>query len=353
MVKTIYIDESGFTGSNLLDKTQPFFVASSTCIDEGKAKDILEKSFPHYNGDEYKFSNIWKSTKNKNGLVQFSKELTTIQNDVFSYIIDKELGLLAKMIDFLIEPFYHHSGFDFYKNGFSWKYLNYFYFGFKTFAPEDSLSKILNSYLTFSLAPSIENLDRISTIALEIKPTVKGEIKHLLDQIVSGVKYFEKFHDLETFGKTLDVQFTTFLAVISYWKQRFNDGLIFIHDETANFSRKYSEWEKITNKDVKAQMHPLGGIDFVEYPLKVLNTKSVDSKENYAVQFCDMLAGLTSKFAGHGNEDTVLKEVLKYGFSNTTYNGIRFQAIFPENINPSPLTSPDAVDVMVKIIEGK
>lgn len=40
-MKTIYCDESGFTGYNLLDPAQPVFAIASACIEEGEAEVTL------------------------------------------------------------------------------------------------------------------------------------------------------------------------------------------------------------------------------------------------------------------------------------------------------------------------
>lgn len=59
--RTIYFDESGFTGYNLLDPNQPIFTIASADIDERNAEEILRDSFPEYQGAEFKFSNVWGS----------------------------------------------------------------------------------------------------------------------------------------------------------------------------------------------------------------------------------------------------------------------------------------------------
>ena len=69
-MRTIYCDESGFTGYNLLDPRQPIFAVASASIDEQRAEAILRESFPNYQGAEFKFSNVWGS-KNRAGLLKF------------------------------------------------------------------------------------------------------------------------------------------------------------------------------------------------------------------------------------------------------------------------------------------
>ena len=55
LTKTLYFDESGFTGYNLLDPNQPVFTIASSDLGDQEAADILRAAFPRYQGHEYKF----------------------------------------------------------------------------------------------------------------------------------------------------------------------------------------------------------------------------------------------------------------------------------------------------------
>ena len=66
MNNQIYIDESGYTGNNLLDKTQKYFILASINISEVSAKDIIIQLKRKYRlqGIEFKGHNLFK---HKNG----------------------------------------------------------------------------------------------------------------------------------------------------------------------------------------------------------------------------------------------------------------------------------------------
>lgn len=150
--RTIYFDESGFTGYNLLDRQQPVFVVSSTDIAPDAAELILRESFPKYRGEEFKFSNIWGSS-HRSGLIEFGRRLTPLENHAFSWMIDKRFCVLTKIVDFLIEPPLTNAGYDFYTDGFCWKYTNYIYYGFSEFAPPELLDTLVRTYQAFSRDP--------------------------------------------------------------------------------------------------------------------------------------------------------------------------------------------------------
>jgi hypothetical protein len=119
-VETLYFDESGYTGYNLLDPAQPMFAIASTDVSPNDAETILRESFPKYGGSEYKFTNIWRSN-NRKGLIEFGGRLAPLGERAFSWMMDKQFVVLTKIVDFLIEPFVTNAGYDFYADGFCWK----------------------------------------------------------------------------------------------------------------------------------------------------------------------------------------------------------------------------------------
>jgi hypothetical protein len=160
MVKTLYFDESGFTGYNLLDPAQPIFTVASSDVDEQLALDILRDAFPRYQGPEYKFTNIW-SSGNREGLRKFSMRLSDLGQSAFVYMVDKRFGVLTKIVDFLVEPIITRAGFDFYDEGFCWKYANYIHFGLTQVVSPELYLALTNAYQSFSRDPNEATLHQL------------------------------------------------------------------------------------------------------------------------------------------------------------------------------------------------
>lgn len=73
---TIYMDESGFTGDDLLEDGQSHFVIASTLIGDDEAREILDRCFPRYQGPEVKFKVLWRRRDvHRCGLQTFAAEL--------------------------------------------------------------------------------------------------------------------------------------------------------------------------------------------------------------------------------------------------------------------------------------
>src|SRR5262245_49400044 len=197
--RTIYCDESGFTGRNLLDPAQPIFVVASAA--EVRAAEILAEALPGYQGPEFKFKNVGNG-RHRTGLLRFVAHLAAFEDLAFIYVIDKRFAVLTKIVDLLIEPYITDAGYDFYDEGFCWKYTNFIHFGLTLLAPQELLGALLTNYQRFSRDPSEENL---ATLASQLKIMATSAEEHqriFFEQMELGARLFMKYHDLATFKET-------------------------------------------------------------------------------------------------------------------------------------------------------
>ena len=349
MVKTLYFDESGFTGYNLLDPSQPIFAVASSDVDEQLALDILRDSFPRYQGSEFKLANIWNSG-NRAGLLRFAARLADLKENAFVYMIDKRFGVLTKIVDFLIEPIITNAGFDFYQDGFCRKYANYIHFGITQFASPELYFALTNAYQRFSRNPIEENLAQLQWQLGVMAASTDERVQVFFDQMAMGARAFHIFHDLANFKGSDELQLTSMLAIVSHWRSLSRDDFAIIHDASSNFLRSADLWRRITADNVPRQMHRSGDGSFTEFPLRVTSTTPIDSKASRSIQFCDILAGLSTRhFSANtkGDEREFIDEVIDAGLKELSFNGIRPEPVFPDQIPPKPLDGPDVVDQMM------
>ncbi|MCR6733411.1 MAG: DUF3800 domain-containing protein [Afipia sp.] len=348
----MYFDEAGFTGYNLLDPQQPIFTVASSDVGDDEAREILNASFPRYQGNEYKFTNIWGSG-NRAGLLAFAERFSTLGSRAFVYIICKRFAVLTKIIDFLIEPMMTRAGYDFYSDGFAWKYSNYINYGLTEFADPSLFNAIVAAYQAFSRNPSGDSLRLLQWRLNVMKQSTDEPVQLFLDQMATGAELFDQYHDLETFRGSDELQLTTMHASIGHWRQRHSEDFEVIHDDSSNFLRHREMWERITNNNVPRQLHPMGDGTMVEYPLRVISTIAVDSRTSLGVQFCDILAGLAARQfspATTGEDRAFMERLIKNGLGEFVFNGIRPDTVFPGQIPPRRLRGPDAVDQLMGIM---
>ncbi len=225
------------------------------------------------------------------------------------------------------------------------KNLNYQLLDFWQWSVSDILSNGTRGRLAEFIVATATNID--------IKQV--RDVEGPLAQMIMGAEILVERFDLDWYRSTNETQFTTMIAVVGRWRQRYADDFHIIHDNTSNFLRRREDWEAITNPTVPEQLHPLGDGTTVQFPLRVIDTVGVDSADNYAIQLCDILAGFSTqhfKQKWSGKTDHPIQLIAEeIGLWQLSHSGMMFEQDFPDG-DPQRADGPDAVDLMTKIITG-
>ncbi|MGA7455575.1 MAG: hypothetical protein WBW73_31500 [Rhodoplanes sp.] len=287
--------------------------------------------------------------------LRFVAHLPAFEDLAFIYMIDKRFAVLTKIVDFLIEPYITDAGYDFYDDGFCWKYCNYIHFGLTQFAPPELLDALLRGYQAFSRNPSEKGLATLRSRLQIMAASTEEPVRIFFEQMELGARLFDRYHNLAKFKGSDELQTTTMIAVVSHWRQRYSEDFAVVHDASSNFLRSKDLWQRITSNNVPKQLHRLGDGSQVQFPLRIVSTQALSSIDSRAVQFCDVLAGIGARFFDQrtaGGERVFMDSLVEAGLKHISYNGIRPQPIFPDRIPPKRLSGPDVVDQMTRIIFG-
>lgn len=351
-VATIYFDEAGFTGYDLLNPVQPVFCVASSMIGEAEAKAVLERAFPRYQGKEYKFSAIWGRPTNRRGLETLADEMMKLGGRTFIYHIDKKFAVLTKAVDILVEPLLRSTGVDFYHRGFGRRYLNMCYFALTTFAPPELLDAVVQSYDAFSRDPDEAKLQAMARRYAMMSTSAGPEIEPFMVMLAEGAGAYHRFHDMKHQRESNDLHITSVLSCVMFWRGRVADDLAVVHDASSHFFRQIERWEQVTSPDVPAGVIDLGDGRKTEFPLRVVSTTSGDSAASHALQLCDLLAGTCARLLRGDNseeEQGFLRDLVPRGLGEINSDGIRPGADFIEG-EPRQGGGPDAVDQLTALI---
>jgi Protein of unknown function (DUF3800) len=115
--KTIYADESGSTGENLLDHSQPVFAVAAVNIDTETSTSILQRvvaELPTGHG-EPKYSSLSRTRRGRQALLRAFEGMP--RGAANFYIAHKKFVAEAKMVDLLIENAAYDLGIDINSDG--------------------------------------------------------------------------------------------------------------------------------------------------------------------------------------------------------------------------------------------
>ncbi len=139
------IDESGYTGFDLLNADQRFQGASAIAIDNDDAGRLIKEHFPRLQAPELKYSALSRRASNHPRLVGLMKDLLS-DFDCVTYVADKRFMLTLMFVDYAVEPYYYERGIDLYENGQNYAMASMLHMAGPTLLGETEFAALLDAF---------------------------------------------------------------------------------------------------------------------------------------------------------------------------------------------------------------
>lgn len=293
-MQRLYFDESGQTGTHLLDSEQPWFVLASTDVDEREAAEMLGRCFPGRQGKELKSRSILKGARGRRQYLEFAKEVGKSPERFCAAKIDKRFSVVSKMVDNLVEPLLRVQGYDFYADDYARRFANSAHYVFAHLLEPEVATRLMVAYNTFARDPQLQNLSALQAVLNEAHQGGPYGSEVTLSLMADGAAAFERLHDLAQFNDTNELHVTAAVSCMGHWLSRHAGPFEVVHDESVHFFAHSEGWEMMTNPDIEPMSFGMGG-KTLDLPIPVKATISARSHECSSVQLCDLLAGLISR----------------------------------------------------------
>jgi len=139
------IDESGYTGFDLLNPDQRFQGAAAIAISDQDAACLISEHFPKLQALELKYRALSRRSINHQRLLSLQRDLLTHYKCV-TYVCDKRFLLTLMFADYAIEPFYYDRGVNFYENGQNYALASLLSMAGPTLLGESAFNTLLASF---------------------------------------------------------------------------------------------------------------------------------------------------------------------------------------------------------------
>lgn len=353
---TVYFDEAGNTGPQLLDPEQPVFTLAAVDFVDQECEELLAiVRTPQ--AQEAKFTALRKSGAGRARLLKFiqSPLLTPARAKVA--ITHKPYMVMGKMVDIIVETIAHAQGIDLYKDGANLGLTNLHFLVTPVFCGPELFNAMLASFVAMIRERTPETKARFfdTVRALQAASSVekfKSDMnlylaaEPVIDDVLSGIDH-----------NALDPAIPAFFYLCSAWGQQYQKPFDVVHDSSKPIAASKAMLESMMNG---TEMPALIGYDRrkFEFPLRATGITFDDSKKQLGLQVADLLAGTVAYFAGrvaNGKRDEFCDLLDKAGVER-----FNVQSIWPEmKVTPQTLgtsTQPDdtdANDVMTSFLQEK
>lgn len=294
-IPTIYFDESGNTGSNLLDPDQPVFTLASCIFSEEESERLLkliDSNSPH----EAHFKNLRRRKSGQDGIVRLmSSKLINVKRVKISLFL-KEFMIATKIVDILIEHMMHLMGEDLYLNGRNIALSNMLYYCLQTFCDKTLVGSMYESFVIMIREQGQDNIDNFYTYVKKVKDSSSDEeFKKNIDLILATKNFVDDA--LNQIDKSsLDPSIPALFLLCAQWGSLYPKGFNIIHDDSHSIEKQrllFAQFMDWTQDEVEL------GYDRRKYnlPLKGKSLKFASSKNYSQIQVSDIIASSFSYWA--------------------------------------------------------
>lgn len=294
-IPTIFLDESGNTGSNLVDPEQRVFALASCMFSETESKQLLAL-IDSKSPNEVHFKDLKRRKAGQDGIIRLMSSELLNARKVNIDIFLKEFMVTTKIVDILVEHMMHLVGEDLYINGRNIALSNMLYYCLPSFCDPDLVRTMYKSFVLMIRDQSDETIEKFyNSLELVKGSSSSDDFKASIDLILATKRCV---HDaLEGLDKTsLDPSIPALFSHCVKWGKAYPLGFNIIHDDSHSIEKQkllFAQFMDWTQDEIEY------GYDRRKFnlPLKGKSLKFASSKDYPQIQVADIIASSFSYWA--------------------------------------------------------
>ncbi|MCB1470624.1 MAG: DUF3800 domain-containing protein [Rhizobiaceae bacterium] len=279
------IDESGYTGFDLLNRDQRFQGAAAIGISDQDAARLIKEHFPKLQAQELKYRELSRRPANHQRLLSLQRDLLANHKCV-TYVCDKRFLLVLMLVDYAVEPFYYERGVNFYEDGQNYSMASLLAVAGPTLLGKAAFETLLAAFQRAVKEKTPEVLNALVSAARATKwrelPEALGPLaQHAAPECLSAIA---------SPGVSTDAALVVLQSLISRMEVVANGPYRVEHDQSKNLLTYHDLLQRFIDYDRQIEFRQ-SEIASIKFPLKLVEVKQVDSKISPAVQLADVVIG--------------------------------------------------------------
>lgn len=287
-VPCIYLDESGNTGSNLVDQNQPVFTLAGCSFSKEESERLLALLATRSETEAH-FKRLKRRKPGQDAVIRLLKDESVNADNVKVNLFDKRFMVITKIVDILVEHFAHLSGLDLYRDGGNIALSNMLYYCMPTFCGADNVDKLCNLFVKMIKVQDQESISGFyGQLQLMVETTPHEDFVGTLNliQATEGCVH-DALSDIDK--SALDPSIPALFQQCVDWGKVYPSGFDVIHDDSQTLEKqqemitKFMDWSK-ESKTIGYDRRKF------DLPLKSKSLTFSASEEHPQIQVADIIA---------------------------------------------------------------
>lgn len=287
------IDESGYTGFDLLNLDQRFQGASAIAIGDEDAARLIKEHFPRLQSPELKYRALSRRSSNHQPLLALQRDILT-QYKTVTYVCDKRFLLMLMFVDYAVEPFYYKRGVDFYENGQNYAMASLLAVAGPTLFGQAAFDALLAA---FQHAVRVKTPEALWALVAAARAAKWQELPEALGPLAQYAAR-ECLSAIATPGVSTDAALVVLQSLINRTEVMTEGAYRIEHDQSKNLLTYHDLLQHFIDHEQQVEFHQTE-IASLKFPLKLTEVTQVDSKTSPAVQLADVMIGAAIEAANN------------------------------------------------------
>lgn len=279
------IDESGYTGFDLLNPQQRFQGAAAVAISDDDARRLINTHFPKLQATELKYRSLSRRPGNHPHLIALVRDVLQGFKSV-TYICDKRFLLVMMFLDWAVEPYYYARGLNFYQDGQHYGMGSLLLRVGPSILGADAFEAMLAA---FQRAVKAKSPDSLQALVAAVRRTNWTELPEALGPLAQYADP-DCLRAIATPGVSTDAAIVVMQALITRMEVMASGPYRVEHDESKNLATYSGLLQAFIDHKGEAEFRS-SNIATVKFPLKLTEVVQVNSKSSPAVQLADVMIG--------------------------------------------------------------
>jgi hypothetical protein len=291
-VKTIFLDECGYTGEDLADPAQPTFAVATHGIPEARCIELKREFFNHVQAPELKHMKLQGRARNEPAIIAFLRYALGANSEVRFGIMHKPFALVMKMVDMLTEEMMYRDGLDLYERGGHIALSRLIFYTLQAEGPGflNNVTRLFQKALRTRTPAALQEFDDFIS-----RPHPIQMVEESLDYLRLPLRRLPREHLLKFPPNALDLSMTTGLQCMYAWKRAGVGEMKVIHDASSNMAKRKAFWDAILSPNAPPAF--VGNADdAVMFPIGVKETVFANSKDHVGLQLADVIVGASARW---------------------------------------------------------
>ncbi len=285
---SVFCDEAGFTGNNLLDSAQEVFVFAGVAMPGERAIEVVERTRRDFRlqGKELKGSRMLKTEAGRRAITAMLEGCAE-QARLVSHL--KKFALACKFFEYIFEPALAEQNSLFYSVGFHLFIGNLMFALLRT--RDESAEVIFGEFSTFMREGKLEALEKIfpqpGNVEWTSNPLAAISLFAMTNRAALQSER-ERTHSATVLNWILDLTTTSLFSVLRYWGEVYDEIDVFC-DKSKPLETEIDILKNMVGRRDHIRMQMFG--KDTQFTFNLIREPSlVDSKDYAGVQIADVFS---------------------------------------------------------------